>query len=263
MRIYVFVQNEAGSSQKNYHNEKTRTWLYSVEVSHPYPYPYGFIVGTTASDGGNVDCFVITSRAVAANEIVECEPIGLMQQFEDGVVDHNVLARPVGDQTEINQETRAALTEHVTECFRHMTQKEMTVGQFLPAAAAEAHIKRHRDSQAWEHLRWFVRGAAGAVIASFPLAAICALVFRFPIPLFGYASGFEAMFPATFAVVFYGIFGGFPLQALLGGIGGLAGARYGRPDEARMRKYSLLVSILCAVPGIVTLATLDYIVGEW
>lgn len=263
MRIYVFVQNGAGSSQKNYHNEKTRTWLYSVDVSHAYPYPYGFIVGTTASDGGNVDCYVITRRAVAPNEIVACEPIGLMEQFEDGIVDHNVLARPVGETVEINDETKRALTEHVTECFRHLADKKMTVGRFLPTAAAEAHIKRHRDSQIREHVRWFVRGAAGAVIASFPLAGICALVFRFPIPLFDYASGFDAMVPAMGAVVFYGVFGGFPLQALLGGIGGLIGARYGRPDEVRMRKYALLASILCAVPGIVTLATLDYIVGRW
>jgi len=263
MRIHVFVQNEAGSSRKNYHNEKARTWLYSVDVSHAYPYPYGFILGTTAADGGNVDCFVITRRTMTANQVVACEPIGLMEQFEDGAVDHNVLARPVGEPVDISEEIKAALTEHVTACFRHLTDKTMTVGQFLPAAAAAAHVRRHRDSQAWEHLRWFGRGAAGAVFASFPLAAICALVFRFPIPLFGYASGFEAMFPAMMAVVFYGILGGFPLQALLGGLGGLAGARYGRPDEARMRKYSLLVSMLCAVPAIVTLALLDYIVGRW
>ena len=263
MRIHVFVQNEAGSSQKNYHNEKTRTWLYSVDVSHAYPYPYGFILGTTAPDGGNVDCFVISGREIAANQIIECEPIGLMPQFEDGVIEHNVLARPVGEPVEIGDEIKAALTEHVTECFRHVTHKEMTVGQYLPAAAAAAHIRRHSDSQAWEHLRWFGRGAAGAVFASFPLAAICALVFRFPIPLFGYASGFAAMFPAMMAVVFYGVLGGFPLQALLGGIGGVAGARYGRPDESRMRKYSLLVSIFSAVPGIATLALLDYIVGPW
>jgi inorganic pyrophosphatase len=263
MRIYVFVQNDAGSRQKNYHNEKTRTWLYSVDVSHAYPYPYGFILGTTAPDGGNVDCFVITRRQVAANQTIECEPIGLMEQYEGGIVDHNVLARPVGEPVEISEEARAALTEHVTECVRHLTDKTVTVGQFLPAAPAEAYIKRHRDPQIREHLRWFVRGAAGAVIASFPLAGICALVFRFPIPLFGYAGGFDAMIPAMMAVVFYGMFGGFPLQALLGGIGGLVGARYGRPDEVRMRKYSLLVSVLCAVPGIVALATLDYIVGRW
>jgi hypothetical protein len=63
--------------------------------------------------------------------------------------------------------------------------------------------------------------------------------------------------------LFYGVMGGIPLQAVLGGVGGLLGAWSSRPDEARMRRNSLVVSILFAVPGIVTLAVLDYIIGPW
>lgn len=80
MRIRVFVQNEAGSRQKNRHNEKTLVWLYSDVVSHPYPFPYGFIVGTSAADSDSVDCFVVTRRELLPNQIVECEPIGLMRR---------------------------------------------------------------------------------------------------------------------------------------------------------------------------------------
>ena len=186
-----------------------------------------------------------------------------MEQTEDGVIDHSVLARPIGEAVEIDDDIKASLVEHVTECFRHVSGKQMAVGRFLDAGAARAHVRRHRDPQIRERLRWFVRGAATAVFASFPLAALCALVFRFPIPLFGYASGFGAMWPAMIAVLFYGLMGGIPLQALLGGLGGLAGARYGRPDERRRRQYSLVLSIAIAVPGIVSLAVLDYIIGPW
>jgi len=78
-----------------------------------------------------------------------------------------------------------------------------------------------------------------------------------PIPFVGYRSGVMAMAPAMLAALFYGVMGGIPLQAVLGGVGGLLGAWSSRPDEARMRRNSLVVSILFAVPGIVTLAVLD------
>lgn len=90
--LKVFIQNEAGSDRKHYHDEKSLEWRRSVRVSRAYPYPYGFVVGTTSADGGNVDCFVITSRPLRMGTIVECEAIGLMEQVEDGDVDHNVLA---------------------------------------------------------------------------------------------------------------------------------------------------------------------------
>ena len=46
MKIRVFVENEAGSNRKNYHDEKTLTYRNSQVVSHAYPFPYGFIIGT-------------------------------------------------------------------------------------------------------------------------------------------------------------------------------------------------------------------------
>jgi inorganic pyrophosphatase len=63
MNIRVFIQNEAGSHKKHYHDETTLTWKRTSDVSLPYPYPYGFIIGTAAEDGCNVDCFVITHHA--------------------------------------------------------------------------------------------------------------------------------------------------------------------------------------------------------
>ncbi len=80
----VFIQNEAGSNKKNYHDEKTLVWKRRVSVSRRYPYPYGFVVGTTGEDGYNVDCFVLTTDRLHSGELVECEVIGLMEQIDDG-----------------------------------------------------------------------------------------------------------------------------------------------------------------------------------
>jgi inorganic pyrophosphatase len=135
--IRVFVQNEAGSSRKNHHDEKTLTFRYRRPVSHAYPFPYGFIIGTDADDGCNVDCFVITDRVLKSGQIVECEPIGLMEQVEDGIADHNVLARLVGEHAKVTEAVETALTEHVVECFRDVEGKQVRVTPDKTDAVAE------------------------------------------------------------------------------------------------------------------------------
>jgi inorganic pyrophosphatase len=101
MNVRVFIQNEAGSNTKHYHDETTLEWKRTADVSLPYPYPYGFIIGTAAEDGCNVDCFVITDRTLKTGQLIECDAVGLMEQFEDGQDDHNVLACPLGEVVEV------------------------------------------------------------------------------------------------------------------------------------------------------------------
>ena len=143
MTVRVFVQNEAGSTLKHHHDEKTCAFLHSTRVSNPYPFPYGFIIGTDSGDGCNVDCFVVTGRTLRTGDIVECEPVALMEQFEDGIDDHNVLARLPDDPVEITAEVEAALTAHLLRVFRHVDEKQISVGRFLGSAEAEAHITSH------------------------------------------------------------------------------------------------------------------------
>lgn len=141
----VFIQNEAGSDQKHYHDEKTLEPTGTVRVSRPYPYPYGFVIGTTAADGCNVDCFVLTRRPLRTGQIVECEPIGLMEQIEDGEEDHNVLATPVGEDATVSESVREELSEFVGHVFDHIGGKQIRVGRFLGRAEADAHLRAHLD----------------------------------------------------------------------------------------------------------------------
>lgn len=145
MRIKVFVQNEAGSNLKNYHDEKTFAFKFAKDVSRPYPFPYGFVIGTTARDGCNLDCYVITSRDISTATVLECEPIGLMEQFEDGIEDHNILAVPLGESAEVTETIREALVEFVENVFRHIKNKQIRAGRFLSAAAANEHIQGRAD----------------------------------------------------------------------------------------------------------------------
>jgi inorganic pyrophosphatase len=148
MRITVFIQNEAGSNRKNYHDEKTLEYKETKLVSRPYPYPYGFIVGTTASDGCNLDVFVITSQPLRTGQLLECEILALMEQFEDGVEDHNVLANLPDEKVELTSEVKAVLSDFVLNVFRHVPGKRIRLGQFWSAKEAEAHVITHQDPRA-------------------------------------------------------------------------------------------------------------------
>lgn len=141
----VFIENESGSNQKNLYNEKTLEYKKTVTVSRVYPYPYGFILNTTSGDGDNLDCFIITTKPLQRGSTMDCEPIALMEQIEDGKEDHNILAILTGEQAELNQEIKDVLTEFVSHVFDHREGKIVRVGVFLDKKAAEDEIKRRSD----------------------------------------------------------------------------------------------------------------------
>jgi inorganic pyrophosphatase len=120
MRVKVFIQNEAGSAQKHY-------------------------VGTTSPDDCNVDRFVLTQRRLNSGQVVECEPLGLMEQIEDGQEDHNVLAKFEDEDTSVSITVQAELTEFVSHVFDHIEGKQIRVGRFLGPQEAEAHVTTHLD----------------------------------------------------------------------------------------------------------------------
>src|SRR5262245_43111138 len=99
----VFIENEAGSRIKNTYDEQMLALVRSAEVSAAYPYPYGFAIGTKSGDGDAVDCFVVTDRPLASGSVVECEPVALLEQVEDGEIDHKVLAALPGSQHAIDE----------------------------------------------------------------------------------------------------------------------------------------------------------------
>src|SRR5688572_17869622 len=81
----------------------------------------------------------------------------------------------------------------------------------------------------------FLPGAIWAVAGFYPVAVLVCLFFRFPVPMAGYISGRQWLatpwelwkVPAhvLMSVVVYGLFGGAPLLAALGSLGGLVAWR--------------------------------------
>ncbi len=145
--IKVFVENEAGSSQKNIFDEKSLQFKKSVTVSRPYPYPYGFILNTTGGDGDNVDCFIITDQKLKTGETVECKAIGMMLQKEDDKEDNNILAVLESKKDVVLTDSiRSRLTNFITHVFDHRKDKIVEVGEFLDKNSAKEYIRKHLNS---------------------------------------------------------------------------------------------------------------------
>lgn len=141
----VFIENETGSDQKNLFIEKTLEYKKTITVSRKYPFPYGFILGTTSGDGDNIDCFVITDKQLKTGQIIECEPIGIMEQIEDEKEDHNILAKLNEEEVSISFDIREKLTEFVSHVFDHRIGKVVKVGKFLDKIEAEQYINKCLD----------------------------------------------------------------------------------------------------------------------
>lgn len=107
------------------------------------------------------------------------------------------------------------------------------------------------------------RSALWAVALAFPIAAICALLYRFPVPFAGYETGLTAVPGAFLAVVFYGLLGGFPVLLAAGGLGGAAAHTLAHPNAQRVRRLTLTFAGIVALLAVGLLAVLDKLIGPW
>ena len=139
--IKMLVQVEADSRDKNRYDEKTLEYKGESHISLPYPYPYGFVIGTSAADGDNVDCYLITHQKIRRGSIIECEPIGLLEQIEDGQIDHKVLAALPGEAVEADQALLQELRDFIYAVFAGVPEVSIRIGGILSREAALRHIQ--------------------------------------------------------------------------------------------------------------------------
>jgi hypothetical protein len=70
---------------------------------------------------------------------VECEPVGLLLQDEDGEIDHKVLAALPGQAVTTGPELLQELQEFIYAIF---ARDPVRVGPILPREAALAHLQK-------------------------------------------------------------------------------------------------------------------------
>jgi inorganic pyrophosphatase len=143
--IKVLVQVEAGSCERLLYNEKTLECKGKELMPQPFPYPYGFIPGTSAADGGCVDCYIITRDMLKGGSIVECDPVGLMEQTEGDEVDHKVLAALPGQHVTPDQKLLEELQSFIYDLISSYPDANLRVGGIFPRDAALQHIQEFQD----------------------------------------------------------------------------------------------------------------------
>jgi hypothetical protein len=120
--------------------------------------------------------------------------------------------------------------------------------------------------------RAILRGILWAFLGIFPAAIAVGTVYHFPVPFRGEVSGAE-LFPEgpngtaelvwmiLQAVVYYTLWGGFVLLAMLGIVAGMLSWWLGSPDK--MLRYTRNIALGLDLLAAITLAVLDKIVGAW
>ncbi|TFG79805.1 MAG: hypothetical protein E4H20_11625 [Spirochaetales bacterium] len=143
----VFIEAIRGSRDKGVFNEETGERIATRTALLPYPYPYGFITGTPGGDDGDcLDCYVITMRSLAVGGRYTCEPVGLLEMFEDGEEDHKILAR-LADEPEApgstgnRQALRDGLAAFITGIFTAYPEAAVSVGALRSAGEAEQLVR--------------------------------------------------------------------------------------------------------------------------
>lgn len=142
--VKVLIQTAGGTSERRVYDEQTLEYLGSRQFSipTPYPYPYGFIIGTYSDDGGCVDCYVITPESLEAGSIVECEPVGLLEQHEGAEIDHKILAALPGQNIELTLDVVETLRNFIYASFANLVDG-IKVGELQSREQALQHIQEH------------------------------------------------------------------------------------------------------------------------
>jgi inorganic pyrophosphatase len=66
-------------------------------LSVDFPYNYGFIPKTLAKDGDPLDVFVLSEHPILPNAHVSIDILGIILCRDQGVEDHKIIARILGD----------------------------------------------------------------------------------------------------------------------------------------------------------------------
>jgi len=97
--VEVIVEVPKGCRNKyEYDHDSGRIKLDRVLFSAVhYPADYGFIPGTIAEDGDEVDILVIIQEPTFSGCLLDAKPIGMLRMRDEKGIDNKLLAVPVSD----------------------------------------------------------------------------------------------------------------------------------------------------------------------
>lgn len=92
-KVRVYIEIEQGSNLKYETCKETNTLMLDRILPHPYvyPYPYGYIVGTCAADGDDLDIVVLTEKPIMKDTYLDVYIVGVLIMEDEKGMDEKVL----------------------------------------------------------------------------------------------------------------------------------------------------------------------------
>ena len=140
----VFVEQTCESNKRNVFDNQTGKYLKTVDFNLTYPYAYGYILDTLASDGDELDCYIVTQQQFEHSSVIECEPVAMVEYFEDGQPDHKIFMVPIGETGKVTEKVKKDLLEFDARYFEGQPNKNSKVGNFLEKEAAIREIEKSK-----------------------------------------------------------------------------------------------------------------------
>lgn len=145
--VNVYIEIERGSNLKYEFNHKTQTLELDRELPFPYTYPYayGFIPGTRADDGDELDIVLVTSKLIKRGTTLQVCIMGVLEMEDEKGRDEKLVVIPFDEYTEDVVEDIFDMPQGVLDTIRwfftnYKTDEEgkwSLVREFLSRRAAE------------------------------------------------------------------------------------------------------------------------------
>lgn len=129
--MQVFIEQSGEKNKKNIFDKETGQFVKAINFHITYPYPYGYILNTHASDGDELDCYVITDQKLEVSSEIDCEAIGMVEYVENGQPDHKIFVRLKGEDRIIDDEVKNKLLHFNIHYFKGKTNVSTQIGKFL------------------------------------------------------------------------------------------------------------------------------------
>lgn len=160
-----------------------------------------------------------------------------------------------------------ASLDHVCSSRRYPCRSSIITREAVATSNPYQSPQRRSDERAATkprpRLRAAIIGAILSVSSVFPITALMALFFRFPVPFAGIEGGLAQVLPALVGLLFYGVFmGGFLVVAVCGALAGTL-AQFVSRTERQRRQLQRWLPIAATLMLLFILATLDWYIGPW
>jgi inorganic pyrophosphatase len=125
----VFIETLKNSDARTRYDEHTFQRKESFKISSQYPYAYGFIIGSHTKDEDCIDCYVLTNETLMEGQPIDCEPVFMIEVFEDSQEDHKVIMKTVEFEIDSEDLVLNTIRSFITKIFSEDPEVTINFGR--------------------------------------------------------------------------------------------------------------------------------------